>query len=334
MSNDFSKAQRGMSRRTLLAAMAGGGVLMTTAARSQHAAWPQQPIKLVIPYPPGGGGDAVGRPLALGLERNLGVPVVLDYRPGAGGTIAAQLVNNAPADGYTLYLGDNGAISVAPSYRAVGYRPTDFSYVGGIGELPLVLVAHPAVQAKDIRELAALSHAKPRGLFYASGGVATVHHLLAEMMRIEARINAVHVAYKGSGPASVDLISGAVDYAFLAPAGVVQHVQSGRLKALAVSSKQRLAVLPSVPTVAELGFPALQMSIMSALLGPNNLPASVSTRLTTALSSVLAEPEVVRSLESTGLQVVPRAPGPVRSAFEQDMEKWRNLIQTAKLKLD
>lgn len=327
------KIQHNTSRRTLLAAMAGS-LMAAPRAQAQQPTWPRQPIKLVIPYPPGGGGDAVGRPLALSLERNLGVPVVLDYRPGAGGTIAAQHVNNSLADGYTLYLGDNGAISVAPSYRAVGYRPADFSYLGGVGELPLVLVAHPDIHAKNIRELAALSHSKPKGLFFASGGVATVHHLLAELMRLEARIKATHVAYKGSGPAVTDLMSGVVDYAFLAPAGVAQHVQSGRLKALAVSSRQRLAVFPSVPTVAELGFPVLQMSIMSALLAPKNLPTSVSTALTAALSSVLAEPEVVRSLEATGLLVVPRAPGAAHDAFEQDMDKWRNLIQTAKLKLD
>lgn len=331
MHTPFPPPRRGMTRRT--AAVLAAGALAAPWVRAQTA-WPQQPIKLVIPYPPGGGGDAVGRPLALALERKLGVPVVLDYRPGAGGTIAAQLVTSARADGYTLYLGDNGAVSVAPSYRSVGYGPADFTYLGGIGELPLVLVTHPGVKANNIQELAALSRVDPGGLSYASGGIATVHHLLAEMMRLQANINAVHVAYKGSGPASTDLIAGVVDYAFLAPAGVVQHVRSGRLRAVAVTSRQRLADFPSVSTVAELGFPGLQMSIMSALLGPMDLPASVSTQLAVALSSVLAEPGLVKSLETTGLQVTPHAPGVMREAFEQDMQKWRDLIQTTKLKLD
>jgi tripartite-type tricarboxylate transporter receptor subunit TctC len=318
----------------LLAALAGGSLLAVPGARAQRPAWPQQPIRMVIAYPPGGGGDAVGRPLAQALERPLGVPVVLDHRPGAGGAIAAQLVANSPADGYTLYLADNGAISVAPAYRSVGYRPADFTYLGGVGELPLVLVAHPDVAARDIRELSALSRTRSKGMSYASGGVATVHHLLAEMMRLEARINAVHVAYKGSGPAVTDLISGVVDYAFFAPAGVAQHVQSGRLKALAVTSRQRLASMPSVPTVAEIGFPSLQMSIMSALVAPKNLPAAVASSLSSALSSVLAVPEVVRSLEATGLVVGYRAPRPTQDAFEADLEKWRRVIQAAKLKLD
>lgn len=334
MSTHFLKSARGVSRRTLLAAAAGSSLLAAPWARAQRPAWPHQALKLVIGYPPGGGGDGVGRPLALGLERNLGVPVVMDYRPGAGGAIAAQAVANAPADGYTIYLADNGALSVTPAYRAVGYKTADFSYVGGIGELPLVLVTHPDVRAKDIRELAALSHTKSKGLSYASGGAGSIPHLAAELTRMEARMSATHVAYKGSGPAQTDLISGLVDFAYFAPTGVAQHVQSGRLKALAVTSRQRIAALPSVPTVTELGFPALQANYLSAIIAPKDLPPAVFARLTAALATVLAEPEVVKQLENTGLLVAHRAPAPTRELFEKDLEKWRNVIQAAKLKLD
>ena len=321
-------------RRTLLGGMAGA-IAGTPLARAQPApSWPQQPVRLVIGYPPGGGGDSVGRPLAVALEHNLGVPVVLDYRPGAGGAIAAQYVANATADGYTLYLADNGAIAVTPAHRQVDYAPADFSYVGGIGELPLVLVVHPDVAATDIRTLAAQSRARPHGLSYASGGVGSIPHLVAELLRRDAGLNAMHVAYKGSGPASTDLISGVVDFAFFAPGGVAQHVQTGRLKALAVTSRQRLAVLPSVPTVAELGFPSVQAAYMSGLLAPANLPAPVLSRLDAALVSVLADPQVRRDLESTSLQVIHRSPQAARTAFEQDLAKWRDLISTAKLKLD
>ncbi|WP_326534018.1 Bug family tripartite tricarboxylate transporter substrate binding protein [Pseudorhodoferax sp.] len=332
MSIHSPKALPGVSRRTAVAM--AGGLLAAPRAQAQKAPWPQQPIKFVIGYPPGGGGDGVGRPLALGLERRLGVPVVLDYRPGAGGAIAAQAVAHAPADGHTLYLADNGAISVTPAYRSVGYRPADFSYVGGIGELPMVLVAHPEVQARDIRELAALSHTRPQGLSYASGGVGSIPHLEAEMLRLQARMKAVHVAYKGSGQASTDLISGVVDFAFFAPTGVAQHVQSGRLRALAVTTPQRLAALPAVPTVAELSFPTLQATYMSGVLAPRGLPAPVFERLSAALAEVLADPEVVRQLEATGLLVGHRAPAAAQEAFEKDLDKWRALIHAAKLKLD
>ena len=154
------------------------------------------------------------------------------------------------------------------------------------------------------------------------------------MMRLQTGMNSVHVAYKGSGQASTDLISGVVDFAFFAPTGVAQHVQSGRLKALAVTSRQRIAALPSVPTVAELGFPSLQATYMSGVLAPKNLPAAVFYRLTAALSSVLADPEVVRNLEATGLLVGHRSPALTQEAFEKDLDKWRTLIQAAKLKLD
>ncbi|TFZ04447.1 Bug family tripartite tricarboxylate transporter substrate binding protein [Ramlibacter rhizophilus] len=320
-------------RRTLLAAMAGGA-LVPQLALAQAAAWPQQPIKMIIPYPPGGGGDGVGRPIAQGLERLLGVPVVLDHRPGAGGTIAAQLAANAPADGHTLYLADNGAISVAPSYRKLGYGPADFSYLAGFGELPMVLVANPQVPAKDLRELVAHSKTRPAGLSYASAGIGSIPHLAAELMKVETGLNAVHVAYKGSSPAMTDLISGVVHAGFFSLPATAPHIASGRLKALAVTSRERLPGLPSVPTFAELGYPSLGTRYISGILAPKGLPAPVSARLASALRSVITDPAVVKSLEATGMVVAYQDGAQVREVYEQDLEKWRKLIQQASLKLD
>lgn len=320
-----------LRRRGLMAAALAGAL---NPAFGADSTWPQQPIKLVIPYPPGGGGDAAGRPLAYALEKILGVPVVLDYRPGAGGTIASQIVLNSKNDGYVIYLADNGAISVAPSYRATGYLPQDFSYIGGIGELPIVLVTNPAVPAKSIRELAELSRTRPNGLSYASGGIAGIPHLTAEMMKLEQKMVAEHVAYKGSGPAVTDLIAGVVDYGFLAPSGVMQQVAAGRLKALAITSRERFQGMPQVPTVRELGYPSLEAAYISGLLAPRHLPPAVSEKLSSALQSVMSDPAFKKTLEDTGILVTYRTGAKAQEVFEKDLAKWRNLIVAAKLKLD
>ena len=319
------------SRRQVLAAALAGAFQSAFAA---DAPWPQQPIKLVIAYPPGGGGDSVGRPLSMALEQKLGVPVILDYRPGAGGTIAAQSVIHSKNDGYVLYLADNGAISVATSYRSVGYAPRDFTYIGGIGELPLVLVVNPAVPANDIRELVQLSRTRPKGLSYASGGSGSISHLLTELMKLEQRMVTEHIAYKGAGLAVTDLIAGVVDYAFLAPSGVMPHVANGRLKALAITSRDRFAGMPQVATVAELGFPSLQSAYISGLLAPGKMPEAVAAKLATAFQSVMADPALRKALEATGLIVEYRTGAQAQAIFEKDFEKWRNLIAAAKLKLE
>ncbi|MDO8776767.1 MAG: tripartite tricarboxylate transporter substrate binding protein [Burkholderiaceae bacterium] len=331
MRNSHEEKSAKLGRREILTAALASALQPAFAAAPP---WPQHPIKLVIAYPPGGGGDAAGRPLALALEKNLGVPVILDYRPGAGGTIAAQAVTNSKNDGTVIFLADNGAISVAPSYRSVGYMPRDFTYIGGIGELPLVLVTNPAIPANDIRELAQLSRSRSKGLSYASAGVGSIPHLAAELMKQEQRIVAEHIAYKGTGVAVTDLIAGVVDYALLAPSGVMQHVASGRLKALAITSRNRFSGMPQVPTVRELGFPSLQTAYISGLLAPRNLPAAVTARLSSAFQAVMADPEFKKTLESTGLLVEYRNGSQAQEVFENDLKKWRNLIVTAKLKLD
>lgn len=331
MQNFFKGTSVRMSRREVLA-LAIAGALPTAFAKDSP--WPQQPIRLVIAYPPGGGGDSVGRPLGVALGEKLGVPVILDYRPGAGGTIAAQSVANSKNDSYVVFLADNGALSVAPSYRSVGYMPPDFSYIGGIGELPLVLVANPAVPANDIHELAQLSRSRPEGLSYGSGGIASISHLVAEILKLEQRMVTQHVAYRGSGPAVTDLIAGVVDYAFLAPGGVMQHVANGRLKALAITSRDRFSGMPDVPTVGELGFSSLQAAYISGLLAPRDVPAAVTAKLSAAFQAVMTDPEFKKTLEATGLIVEYRDGGRTQKVFEQDLEKWRSLIATAQLKLD
>lgn len=197
-----------------------------------------------------------------------------------------------------------------------------------------MLVANAKVPAKDIRELAELSRTRPQGLSYASGGVGSIPHLTAELLKLETRMNAEHVAYKGSGPAVTDLISGVVDCGFFALGGTVAHLTSGRLKALAVTSRQRLQALPSVPTVAELGFPGLHAAYISGVLAAKGLPGPVAARLSAALQAAMAEPEVVRALETAGLVVGWRAGPQAQETYERDLEKWRNLIQSARLKLD
>jgi tripartite-type tricarboxylate transporter receptor subunit TctC len=232
--------------------------LLASAATGQD--YPQKPIRLIIPFAPGGSNDIIGRLLAARLTETLGQQVIPDNRAGAGGSIGAELAAKSPPDGYTLVIGHIGTLSVNPTlYKKLAYNPvTDFAPISTIAKVANIMVVHPSVPAKSVQELIALAKRRPGTLTYGSGGTGGAGHLATEYFKLMAKVDITHVPYKGTGPALVDLIAGQTQLVFAGAPGIVGHMKANRLRALGVSTARRLAVFPDVPTIAEAGVPGYE----------------------------------------------------------------------------
>lgn len=330
--SNFFNARPSMPRRDVLRLIAASA-LAPAGAFGQTAAWPQRAIKFVVGYPPGGSGDAVARPMATGLERVLGQPVVMDYRPGASGILAADYVAKAPADGYTIHMADNGALAVGPATRKVSYDPAEFTYLGSPGGVALVLIASPTLPVTTLRELVDYATANPGKLNYATGGIGGLPHLLGEQFKKMTNTSATHVPYKGLGPALTDLMPGRVAFGFFGSSGTVGHIKAGTVRALAVTSTRRIGILPDVPTATEQGYTFLNSTYQAALVAPKGLPPTVEAQLAAAVQQIFKDPTVTAALESGGFSIAPLAAAETRRFFQQDLEKWKTLIATSNINL-
>lgn len=286
-------------RAWALAAVAlftGAGVL---------AAYPDKPVTLVVPYPPGGATDVLARILNQGLSQRLGQPVVVENKAGAGTAIGATAVARSPADGYTLLISSNTTFTVnAALKRTLPYDPLkDFEAVGLIGSSPLVLLANPSVPANTLPELVALSQEQPGKLSYGSFGTGTTAHLAGELLRLMTGAELLHVPYRGSAPAMTDLIGGQVPLTFDTNVAAMPQIAAGKVKAIAVTSRKRYSGLPNVPTVAEAGYPDYEMVPWIAVVAPRGLPADVRTRLSKALQQTITDPATRAKLEKAGVEV-------------------------------
>ncbi|MDO8776759.1 MAG: tripartite tricarboxylate transporter substrate binding protein [Burkholderiaceae bacterium] len=313
-----------------------GYVTMSAAAMpsiAQPASWPIRPIKLVIGYGPGGAGDATARLLGEGLARILKQPVIMDYKPGASGMLAADYVAKSPADGYTIHLADNGALSIGPATRKVSYDPLAFTYLGSPGGLPLVLTTSPSLPVSSVAELVAYVKSNPGTVNYATSGVGSLPHLLGEQFKSLISADVTSVPYKGTGALLPDLMSGRVAFAFPASIGVLSHVKAGSIRALAVTSTRRISQLPNVPTMAEAGFPQIDSIYQSAIVAPPGLPSAVEAQLTAALQLVTRDSSIVLLLESGGFDVSFQSPAATKQLFKAEIQKWKSLIVTNKLNL-
>jgi len=277
----------------------------TLAAPLYAAGFPDRPITLVVPYPPGGATDTLARILNTALSERLGQPVIVDNKPGAGTAIGATAVARAAPDGHTLLISSNTTFTVnAALKRSLPYDPLNsFEAVGLIGTSPLVLLAHPSVQASNVKELVALSKAQPGKLSFGSFGVGTTAHLAGEIFNVMTGTDLLHVAYRGSAPAMTDLIGGQIPLTFDTNVAAMPQIAAGKVKALAVTSRQRSPSMPDVPTVAEAGYPEYEMVPWVVVVAPRGLPSAVSKRLSDALKAVVADPAVREALQKTGLDV-------------------------------
>lgn len=314
-----------MQRRTFLLASVAAATHGATFA--QAAPWPSRPIRLLIGYPPGGSTDVAGRLLAEQLGRRLGQQIVVENRAGASGTVAASAVVRSEPDGYTLLLAASPEVSIAPiTMKAMPYDPVrDLQPITLVGQVPFFLVVNPAVPANTLEEFVAYARANPANLNYSSFGNNTSNHLAGELFKALTNTRGVHVPYKGSGPSIIDLIGGQVQYTFDTPPAVLEQVRGGKLRALAVATRERLASAPQVPTFAEAGLPAFSGGTWFGLFAPAKTPRPVVDRINAEAVSLLNSPELAKAFADRGIVASPQAPEEFGRFVQSEVNKWKDL---------
>ncbi len=327
-----------MSARALLHAAKLGALALVLASAGAGAAsaqaYPARPIRLIIPFPPGGGSDVTGRIVALAMGERLGMPMVVDNRAGAGGIIGTELAANAARDGYTLLVASLAHVISPWLYDLKGrFDPIrSFAPVAIVAGSPIVLVVHPGVPARSVAELLAFARKNPGKLQYASAGIGSVSHLAAELFTYSSKVDLLHVPYKGAGAATVDVVAGHANLTFGGLLATVPHVRAGRLRALGVGSLQRNPILPDVPTIAEAGVPDYETVNWFGLLAPTGTPAAIIERLHREVSAVQELPEIRKQVDNDGATVLRMTSARFGAYMAADMEKWGRVVRAAGIK--
>lgn len=300
------------------------------------AAWPEKPVRFVIPFPAGGSTDVVGRIVAQALSEEIGQQFVVDNRPGASGTLGSDLVAKASPDGYTLVMSNIGSQGIGPAlFSNVKYDTMkDFKHVGFIGNFTNVLIANPNTEFKNLAELIAVAKAKPGTLNYATSGNGSSNHFLGELLKRYAGIEMVHVPYKGAGPALNDVLSNQIPLMFDSIPSSAGHIKAESVRPLAVASAERLPDYPDVPTFKESGFDKLVIVNWFGISGPRSLPEEVVDRLNGALKTVLAKPEVVEKLKGLGVTAEAKSPADFAKFVEDNLEYWRDAVKQTGIKVE
>ncbi len=298
-------------------------------------AWPQKPVRMIVPFPPGGSTDIFGRLMAEALSRPLGVQVVVDNRGGAGGNIGAALAARAPADGYTISM-FTVAQSIAPSVMKLDFDPAkDFTPITLIARLPSILLVHPSLPVRNVKELLALMRKRPGALNYASTGPGTSPHMLMEMFLLMSGTKATHIAYKGASPAMVDQLGGMVEMGFTTGIGPsLEAARNGKLRAIAVSTAERYAALPDVPSVAEAGVPGFDGSSWQGLVAPAGLPKDILARLNGEAVRWIQSPEGRERIAQQGGNPGGNSPEAFGQFIQDEIARWGKVARAAKVRTD
>ena len=317
--------------KTIFALLAA--ISLAPGALAQN--FPTKPVRFIVPFPPGGGADVIGRVIAQKLTDKWGQQVVIDNRAGAGGNIAAELAAAAPADGHTIYQ-FNIANAISPGlYKKLNYDPVkDFSAVTLLGSSPFILVVHPSVKATNLQEFIALTKSQPGKFSYASSGNGGPSHLATEMMKSMAGIPLTHVPYKGVATVINDLLSGQVQVTFTVPGSGLPHVKTGRLRGLAVTTAKRSAVVPDIPTIAESGVPGYDMSTWYAVTVPAGTPRPIISKLHTDMTQTLQLPDVRERLIGAGADLVGSTPEFLAGFIKTEIAKWTRVVKQADVRID
>jgi tripartite-type tricarboxylate transporter receptor subunit TctC len=311
-------------------------IMMSLFVCGARAEFPDKPIRLIVPFAPGGVTDTSGRLVADALGKRLRQSIVVENKPGASGNIGTQQVALAPPDGYTLLLGFDGTLVINPHvFSNYPIDPiNDLAPVGKIGDATLILVAHPSFPAKTVPELIAYSKKQPNGVAYGTSGVGSTPHVAGELLKVRTGANLTHIPYKGGGQAMSDALGGNVPLVFTAVAGAMPHLQQKRLVAIAVSSEKRSPSLPDVPTFIEGGVPDFEATSWVALLAPPKTPRPVIDRLNRELNAVLSDPVIVEKLATLGIVATPGSPDKLTDQMRADLVKYGQVLKTAHIKAE
>ena len=324
-----------MKRRLLLSCAASALTLASGTVKAQSQ-FPDQPLKWIVPYPAGGGTDNLARAIAEGMRAGLGQPIVVDNRPGASTNIGGDLVAHSKPDGYTIMSADNALLFFNESlFKKLPFSPEkDFTYIGGIGKFPLVLVVHPSFPAQNFAEFLAYVKANPDKVSYASVGNGSPHHLAMELFKNRTGTAITHIPYKGAAPAMQDLMGGQVPVMFLDLASGLSIIKSGKVRALAVGSATRASVIPDVPTLAEVGVKNTEVFALQGVLGPAGMPAPVVARLNQELNKALADPAVLQKFVDFGFEPLRLSPEQFKALARAEAARWAPVIRAANITLD
>lgn len=310
---------------------------MASGAQAQTSpAYPVKPVRLLVPFPPGGGVDGVARIAFQKLSESLNQQFIIDNRGGSAGVIAAETAARAAPDGYTLFFGTTATQTITPHYyKKLPYDPIkDFAPINLLAGAGYLLVVHPSLQAQSVKELIALAKAKPGALNFSSSGNGTVIQLTMELFRSMAGISLLHVPYKGAAPALADLLSGQIQLTFNPASVVLPHVRTGRLRALGVSSAKRTPLAPELPTIAEAALPGYEASGWYAVLAPAGTPQPIITRLNRELQNVIADRDVKERFAATGVEPIGSTPGQFAAYMRDEYAKWGRVIRATGVKAD
>lgn len=309
---------------------------LTASLIHAQTAYPARPIRIVVPFTPGGSTDILARSIGLELTKAWGQPVIIDNIPGAGGSVGADKVAKALPDGYTLLMGHIGTLAVNPSlYPALPYDPVkSFAPVAWVARVPNVLVVNPQVKASSVKELVALAKAHPGQLNYGSGGNGSAANLATEYFKLQTGASIVHIPYRGTAPAVTDLMGGQIQVLFTGAPAVLGQIKNGQLRALAVSSPQRLAALPDLPTVAETGYKDFEADQWYGVVAPAGTPREIVTKLNAQINQSLGSPELKTRLTSEGAIATPTTPEAFGQLIAREIARWKPVIQSGRVKAD
>jgi tripartite-type tricarboxylate transporter receptor subunit TctC len=322
-----------IQRALRFAAVAGLVVASVSAALAQG--FPNKPIRVLIGYAPGGSADAGVRPLARALEPLLGQPLIIENRPGNAGGVAMEFMARAPADGYTLYYFDSGPLTVAPHLAKVGYNNlTSFTHLGHVCGSGSLLVVHPSTPFRSVADVVTISKREPSKWSYGTSGVGGPHHLSGEYFKSVTGANLLHVPYKGGGPAMTELMGGQIPIMFSSLGPAVGAVKGGKIRPLAVTSLQRSAAFPEVPTMDEVGLKGFDSTAWYGLLGPAGLPPEVVARLTQALAKAGADTELLAQINATGCDTEILTPAQTVERIKTDYAKWGAVVKEANIRAE